>query len=401
MNILLTTPVFKPMVGGMETLADNFAVHFTKRGHRVTVVTPVAATEPDEAIYAIVRRPSPVTFLRLAKQADIIFSNGASLLSAPWAILTGTPVVMRHTGYQVNSIDGAGWYVGRPAPLRPLASFRFHLRHGTLRNTLRGVVKVGLLRLFAKRGVAANVAISDWMKTHHPLPNQLRIHNPFPISKFQDVLTMSRPVEYDFFFLGRLISEKGVDVLLRALARLNTGKRRYRLCVIGDGPERRSLEALAQQLGVAADVHFAGMQTKAKLLEFVARARIAVLPSTWEEPFGGVATELLAAGKNMIVSRNGALSEIVADAGLTFKNGHDEDLSRAMLRLVTDEDLQQKQLEAAKERLRDFDEEALIDQYLKLFNALLRPKPTTSPSLGTAHSTKTTGFNNFINHTTK
>ena len=62
MKILLSTPVFKPMVGGMEVLANNFALHFTRRGFEVTLVTPISYDGVDDEPYRIVRRPSPKEF---------------------------------------------------------------------------------------------------------------------------------------------------------------------------------------------------------------------------------------------------------------------------------------------------------------------------------------------------
>ena len=372
MKILLSTPVFKPMVGGMETLANNFAVHFTERGHEVTLVTPIPYDGVDDENYRIVRQPSFQEFYRLAKETDLIFSNGASLYAAPYALLTGKPVIMRHTGYQVACIDGAGWYDGKLAPLRPLPSFAFHLKHGKLGNTLRGIAKVSALRLFAKRFVTVNVAISDWMKRRHPLPNQVRIHNPFPISKFVDGRNLTGEYEYDFFFLGRLVSEKGVNLLIEAFATVQQrAGNAYRLCIIGDGPERPRLEKMVRELDQEAYVTFTGMLTKRDLVEQMKVCKIAVLPSTWEEPFGGAASEILAAGKNVIVARDGALSEIVADAGLTFPNNDSRALAEAMQQLIEDEELQQQHRENARVRLRAFSEDDLIDEYLSLFHRVL------------------------------
>ena len=372
MKILLSTPVFKPMVGGMETLANNFAVHFTERGHDVTLVTPIPYDGVDDENYRIVRQPSFQEFYRLAKETDLIFSNGASLYAAPYALLTGKPVIMRHTGYQVASIDGAGWYDGKLAPLRPLPSFAFHLKHGKLGNTLRGIAKVSALRLFAKRFVTVNVAISDWMKRRHPLPNQVRIHNPFPISKFVDGRNLTGEYEYDFFFLGRLVSEKGVNLLIEAFATVQRhAGNAYRLCIIGDGPERPRLEQMVKDLDLEDFVTFTGMLTKRDLVEQMKVCKIAVLPSTWEEPFGGAASEILAADKNVIVARDGALSEIVADAGLTFPNNDSQALAEAMRKLVEDEALQQQHRENARVRLRAFNEDDLIDEYLSLFQRVL------------------------------
>ena len=371
-RILLSTPVFKPMVGGMETMAHNLAEHFTNRGFLVTLVTPIAASEPDDAPYEIVRQPSPSKFYQLVKRSEVVFCNGASLFAAPYTILANTPVIVRHTNYVVSSIDGAGWYDGRPAPLRPAASILHHLRHGNFWNTLRGALKIAALRLYVTRFVTKNVAISDWMLHRHPLPNQVRIHNPFPISKFVGAENITGDYDYDFFFLGRLITEKGVDTLLQAFEILQQrAQGRYRLLIIGDGPDRDRLEAIAERTGQADRITFAGMRTGQSLLDHIRSARIAVLPSIWEEPFGGASTELMAAGKNLIVSRDGALSEIVADGGLSFPNGDAASLASAMDRLITDPNLQSTQLAAAQRRLAAFDENRLIDAYIDVIDEVV------------------------------
>ncbi len=372
MKILISTPVFKPMVGGMEVLANNFAEHFTNRGHEVTLVTPIPYDGEDDAIYRIVRQPSPPAFYRLVRNTDIVFSNGASLYAAPYGLLTGKPFVMRHTGYQVACIDGAGWFKGQDAPLRPWPSFLHHLKHDTFLGALRGGLKVAALRSFAKFAVTKNVAISDWMKRRHPLPRQVRIHNPFPIVKFVGAVNTSGEYAYDFFFLGRLVTEKGVDLLVEAFARIQKKMdNKYRLCIIGDGPERARLEKMVGDYKQTEFVTFKGLLTNGPLVEALRDCKIAVLPSTWEEPFGGAASEILAAGKNIIVSRDGALSEIVSDAGLTFPNRDSHALAEVMLHLVEDEALQATQRENAKRRIQDFNEDRLIDDYLHLFDELL------------------------------
>ncbi len=372
MKILISTPVFKPMVGGMEVLANNFAVHFTNRGHEVTLVTPIPYEGEDDAIYRIVRRPSPLQFYRLVRNTDIVFSNGASLYAAPYGLLTGKPFVMRHTGYQVACIDGAGWFKGQDAPLRPWSSFMHHLKHNTLTGALRGGLKVAALRSFAKYSVTKNVAISDWMKRRHPLPHQVRIHNPFPIVKFVGAINTTGEYAYDFFFLGRLVTEKGVDLLVQAFARIQEQmNNKYRLCIIGDGPERTRLEKMVSDAEQTEYVTFRGLLTNGPLIEALKDCKIAVLPSTWEEPFGGAASEILAAEKNIIVARDGALSEIVSDAGLAFPNRDSEALAATMLLLAEDEALQITQRNNAKRRIKDFNEDRLIDDYLRLFDEVL------------------------------
>jgi glycosyltransferase involved in cell wall biosynthesis len=93
---------------------------------------------------------------------------------------------------------------------------------------------------------------------------------------------------------------------------------------------------------------------------------IGVIPSAWYEPMGGVAVELLAAGKSLIVSAKGGLSECVGDAGLVFPNGDDEALAVQMQRVLGDPVLRAAQTAKARERAKAFMPARFVDQYIGL-----------------------------------
>jgi glycosyltransferase involved in cell wall biosynthesis len=120
-------------------------------------------------------------------------------------------------------------------------------------------------------------------------------------------------------FAGRLVPEKGVDLLLGALARVAAP---WRLTVVGDGPERARLEHLAAEPSLGARVRFAGAQPHAAVARFLAAADVLVLPSrasaSWREQFGHVLVEAMAEGTAVIGSTCGAIPEVVGEAGLVF-----------------------------------------------------------------------------------
>lgn len=133
-----------------------------------------------------------------------------------------------------------------------------------------------------------------------------------------------------FLYCGRLAREKGVELLLRALARLRVGVPRSRLIVVGDGPERARLQRLAAELGVAVAVHFAGWQPPGDVQRLMGEAWALVVPSLWAEPFGLVALEAITRGLPVVASEAGGLADIVVDkvSGLTFPAGDEQTLSR-------------------------------------------------------------------------
>ncbi|WP_052269499.1 glycosyltransferase [Leisingera sp. ANG-M6] len=99
---------------------------------------------------------------------------------------------------------------------------------------------------------------------------------------------------------GRLIPDKGHDVLIRAFAEVRRATPGAKLLIYGTGPQHPSLKTLAQDLGVADHVHLMGYSSD--LLRDFARAELAVLPSL-REGFGNVAVEALAAGTPLVASR--------------------------------------------------------------------------------------------------
>jgi glycosyltransferase involved in cell wall biosynthesis len=92
--------------------------------------------------------------------------------------------------------------------------------------------------------------------------------------------------------VGRLVEQKGFDVLLKAFARVSDG-RDCRLIIVGDGPLRPELQALAEELGMGLLVDFVGLQDNP--YKFVSRADLFVLSSRWEG-LGNVLIEALACG---------------------------------------------------------------------------------------------------------
>jgi 1,4-alpha-glucan branching enzyme len=119
-------------------------------------------------------------------------------------------------------------------------------------------------------------------------------------------------------FMGRLVPEKGVQVLLRAFARLRGQLPDLSLVVAGRGPYEDYLRQLAAELGLDARVCFAGFVDGTRRQQLYREAGLAVFPSLYE-PFGIVALEAMAAQVPVIVSDTGGLSEVVEHGATGFK----------------------------------------------------------------------------------
>ena len=138
-------------------------------------------------------------------------------------------------------------------------------------------------------------------------------------------------------FAGRLEYEKGVQTVLEALPRIETGAPGTRFVVAGAGTHREELERRAADLGVADRVRFEGFCDEARLRALYGAADLVIVPSLYE-PFGLVALETMACGSPVIAADTGGLREIVDHdiTGLRFTPGDADSLAEVAIRLLTD-----------------------------------------------------------------
>ena len=126
-------------------------------------------------------------------------------------------------------------------------------------------------------------------------------------------------------------------MLLRALARLAENGVWPTLSIVGDGPERATLVAMAGDLGLRQQIEFLGNQDHDALPAILNRHRMLVVPSLWDEPFGIVALEGSACGCVVVGSSGGGLPEAIGPCGATFPNGDDKRLAELLTELLADE----------------------------------------------------------------
>jgi glycogen(starch) synthase len=150
-------------------------------------------------------------------------------------------------------------------------------------------------------------------------------------------------------FAGRLVYEKGVHDLLRAMPRLRRRHPGIRLVIAGAGPHDESLKEQARQLRLGRSVVFAGFVGDEELAALAAAAECVVVPSLYE-PFGLVALEAAAAGTPVAVSDVGGLAELVVDGrtGVRFAPGDPAALAAAVDRLLADQVLSRRLVRNAR-----------------------------------------------------
>ncbi|NJL82374.1 MAG: glycosyltransferase family 4 protein [Chloroflexaceae bacterium] len=184
-------------------------------------------------------------------------------------------------------------------------------------------------------------------------------------------------------YAGRLVPEKGVQVLLNALKFVKAQIPSVRLLVAGQGTQQAELQALSAQLGLTDNVFWLGHLSRAELEQKFEAAWVQVVPSLWEEPFGNVTTEAMMRGTAAIASAVGAQPEIIRDGqtGFLVPPNDAEALGAASVKILQNRSLAEQLGRAGRDRaLTHFSESACTERFLEIYRRLLtfRQFPQTS-----------------------
>ena len=295
---MIYSPAFYPSVGGLETLVAILAREFVRQGHEAKLVSQVPAVDSKPFPFEVIRRPDPLSLLSLTRWCEVFFQPHMSLKGAWPLLLKRRPWVVAHNAWYTRS-DGR-------------LALQDRLKH------------------FAAR-FATGISVSRAVAAHVSTPSRV-----IPNTYREDIFYARPeiPRDKDLVFLGRLVSSKGADLLLKALARLKDEGLSPALTVIGDGPEEGNLRRLAKELGIADRVEFIGVKAGRELACILNAHRVMVVPSRWREPFGIVALEGIACGCVIAGSEGGGLKDAIGPCGVTFPNEDVDAMARALAGLL-------------------------------------------------------------------
>lgn len=175
--------------------------------------------------------------------------------------------------------------------------------------------------------------------------------------------------------VGRLDYGKGIDLLIRAAARLRPRWPALRVVLIGSGPHERELKELAENEGVGEIVRFVGYRADARRLMHA--IDVIAMPSRYEaQPF--TLLEAMAARKPVAAAAVGGIPATMVDGetGLLFPSGDVDALTRTLERLLEDADSRTAMGSAARERVeREFSQAAMLEKLQKLYTQVGSKKP--------------------------
>jgi glycosyltransferase involved in cell wall biosynthesis len=169
-------------------------------------------------------------------------------------------------------------------------------------------------------------------------------------------------------FAGRLVREKGADVLVRAFDKVVRQIPDARLLLAGDGPESERVKRLIADLGLSSSVSMLGHLPQPEVECRTAVAWVQAIPSLWAEPFGLVAAEAMMRGTAVVASASGGLAEIVRDGktGFLVPPGDAEALTEALIHLLQDRELAEQMGRAGRKiALAHFSESTYVNRFLQ------------------------------------
>ncbi|MFA7216941.1 MAG: glycosyltransferase [Candidatus Paceibacterota bacterium] len=209
-----------------------------------------------------------------------------------------------------------GRVIGKLAGVKKIISFE-HNVYDKLKTKKMFVVD-WFLQIFSYKIVAVSEAVKNSLIRHKINKNKIEvILNGIDVSKYDhfDIKELDGKVKEDFtfVFIGRLIYQKGVDILIKSFSLLKGGK----LIIVGDGAERKNLENLVNDLGINERVKFLGIRKD--IPEILSYSDCFVLPSRYEG-LPMVLLEAIASKQIIIVSDFESAREIIDDGinGMVF-----------------------------------------------------------------------------------
>ncbi|MFH1835790.1 MAG: glycosyltransferase family 4 protein, partial [Methanobacteriota archaeon] len=242
-----------------------------------------------------------------------------------------------------------------------------------------GMLWAAHLRLARKAAKTADVVVtpSKYMKNRLVEVFGLPEENisVVPVGVNEDVFSIKRNTgggeTTNIIFVGRLVKEKGLDVLINALTKVGE-KKDARLTVVGDGPLKEQYVKQARQLGISEKTNFKGFLTRENILSLLSETDMLVVPSLAEN-FPRITLEGMGAGVPVIASCVGGIPEQITDGvnGMLFSPGDHNELADKIIKLSSDPDTTEKMGSSGRESAREFTIQKKITCFERLYGKLL------------------------------
>ncbi|MCL5961108.1 MAG: glycosyltransferase family 4 protein [Chloroflexi bacterium] len=179
-------------------------------------------------------------------------------------------------------------------------------------------------------------------------------------------------------YVGRIVEQKGVSLLVRAAAGLEGA---FRLVLVGSGEQHSELKVLAKELGIEDRVEFKSSVPSCEVPQFLSSMNVLVLPSltrpNWKEQFGRVLIEAMACGVPVVGSDSGEIPNVIGGDGLVFPEGNVDVLRTHLQRLMSDAQLRRELSAKGRDRvLARYTQAKVAQEYYSVYRKMLGQSKT-------------------------
>jgi len=392
-NILLATGIYPPDIGGPATYVKTLEEELPKYGFHVKVVTysdlgnSEIRNKQSENVFCVSRQQSkPLRYfkyfwrvLKLLNWANVVYTQGPVSEGLPvyWACkLRGRKYILKIVGdYAWEQFQNAKNKAERRDVALPRLNVEFvtldefqdkkfdskterkrSIEHKIARNADKIIVPSRYLKKIVKQwGVAEDriTVVYNAVNLAAVAPQVSVTSTRFPQPK--------NPGEKWLVSVGRLVSWKGMDMLIEIMPALLIVEPTLKLIIIGDGPEREQLEVSSKKLAVDAQVEMTGRLQHEQTLAYIKAADVFAL-NTGYEGLPHTILEAMNGGVPIITTPVGGNPEVIQNGsnGLLVEYNNQEQWQEAILKLLRDEHLAQTLTGNAKNSLAPFQKQTML-----------------------------------------
>ncbi len=388
MKIMMLSWEYPPrIVGGIARVVHDLSHMFTKQGHEVHVITyqegDTKEFERDGDVYVHRVTNYPINannfidwvmqlnFCMVEKAADVIKEYG-----------------------KFNVVHAHDWLVAYAAraikrtyklPLVATIHATESGRNRGIHNQSQGYVNdvEWMLTYEASQVICNSMYMKNEIKNLfgkpledvHVVPNGINV-NKFDGKERDWEFRRNYAADYEkiIFFAGRIVNEKGIQVLLNAAPKILANYPNVKFVIAGRGPCMEELQGLTRYLGLEQKVYFTGYLNDVQITKMYKAIDVATFPSLYE-PFGIVALEGMLAGAATVVSDSGGLNEIVSHRidGMKSYAGNPNSLADSILECLYDEQLCAQMAKKAQEKVvKEFNWDTISKKTMDVYKTAIK-----------------------------
>ncbi|HEY5442815.1 MAG TPA: glycosyltransferase family 4 protein [Candidatus Saccharimonadales bacterium] len=385
MKIMIVTPYFYPKVGGLENYVFNIAKGLKKRGHDVLIVTSNHETkeyiEDSSEGLRVIRLPAdfrisntPIGLTWRSRLKKIIKDEQPDVINAHTPVPYIADIALRVSG-QIPTVLTYHNDLVKPHGIGKYTAKLFYIL--LLNKTMRKADKIVVTSEYY-----ANISpylLKHKEKLYTVEPGVETRH--FNTQANKEWLKNMYPAKKIVLFVGSMDStnrHKGVDVLLKAVAKTKKEISNVQLVAVGKGDAVDSYKTLANALGISSNVSFTGFVSDNDLPQYYAGADLLVLPSTTaSEGFGMVIIEAAACGIPAVGSKIGGIPFAIKNGvtGELARPGSVTDLSMKIINLLSNPAKLEAYGSAGAKRVHDnYDWSVQVNKTMDIFKRAVMPK---------------------------